>query len=382
MKKVGAALFFVLLACGKRGDPRPPVPLIPRATTDLVVAQRATKVVLSWGFPGLTTAGRPLPMIRRVTVFRYVEELPVAAQGRDPKTLDPGEVDLTQPQPLILFSKVPTIPAAQFAKLSTRIDSIESANLPEATEGARLIYEDSPPFRSKDGRPVRVTYAVVTEGVSARSEVSNLATIVPLDVAVPPAGLTSAAQPEGVVLTWNPPKTTATGGDAPVVTGYNVYRLPPGSLLDDFPVPINTALVKDPKYVDNPPYGTYEYRVSAVASAGPPRIESDASAAAAATFKDMLPPPPPQNVNVLVETKAVRLLWDDVEAGDLAGYFIYRVEGSHRLKLIPNPSTEAQFQDISIQQGVTYIYEITSIDKNGNESAPTRTNGVLVPKSP
>ena len=46
------------MACGKRGDPRPPVPVIPAATSDLVVTQRADRVLLSWAYPALTTAGK------------------------------------------------------------------------------------------------------------------------------------------------------------------------------------------------------------------------------------------------------------------------------------------------------------------------------------
>src|SRR6266498_3382915 len=69
-------VILIFLACGKRGDPRPPVPVIPKATSDLVVTQRSSKLVLSWSYPSLTTAGKSLPAVRRVTVYRYIEELP------------------------------------------------------------------------------------------------------------------------------------------------------------------------------------------------------------------------------------------------------------------------------------------------------------------
>src|SRR5215212_578661 len=155
---------LLLLACGKRGDPHPPIPLIPQATSDLVVTQRASKTILSWSYPSLTTAGKSLDRVRRVVVFRYVEELPVPTAGRDPNALKPGDIDPTLPRPVVSFAKVPTIAPAQFAKLSTKLDSIESANLPAASVGAKLLYEDEPPFKTSDGRPVRVTYSVVTEG--------------------------------------------------------------------------------------------------------------------------------------------------------------------------------------------------------------------------
>src|SRR5579863_8836098 len=73
VKKVTVALLLLLSACGKRGDPHPPVPVIPKATTDLVVAQRGAKVILSWSYPALSTAGRKLGPIRRIVVDRYIE---------------------------------------------------------------------------------------------------------------------------------------------------------------------------------------------------------------------------------------------------------------------------------------------------------------------
>jgi hypothetical protein len=295
--------------------------------------------------------------------------------------MQPGDVDPTVPRPLALFSKIPPVSPAQFAKLSSRLDSIESANLPAATSGARLLYEDDAPFRATDGRPVRLTYAVVTEGEAARSDFSNLVTIVPLDVAVPPTGLAATARAEGVVLSWSEPKGAANGGNAPIVTGYNIFRLSGSAPADELPPPINNAPVKGTTYTDVPDYGEYHYRVTAVSSAGPPRIESEPSAAVAANYKDLIPPPPPQNINILLETKAVRLVWDDVDVPDIYGYLIYRWEAGKRIKLIPYPSTEAQFQDISVAPGIEYMYDITSVDKNRNESAPTRSPKVLVPRT-
>lgn len=373
---------FATLACGKRGDPRPPVPVIPAATTDLVVTQRADRVLLAWSYPALTTAGRSLTDIRRISVYRYVEPLPAAPGGRDPGTLMPGDVDTTEPLPIILFSKIPTVPQAQFQKLSTRLDSIEKANLSEATAGARLQFTDNPPFRSTDGRPVRLTYAVVTEGATARSLPSNLAVIVPLPVAVAPSGVTATATAEGVAVGWSAPTTAVTGDTAPIISGYNVYRVAPGAAADDLAAPLNTAPVKGTTYTDVPAYGEHEYRVAAVATTGPPSIQSDLSPAVKVDFRDLVPPAPPASVTALLETKVVRLVWDPVDASDLAGYNVYRIEGKYRLKLTPSPLTQANFLDISIDIGIGYHYEVTAVDKSGNESAPAKTETVIVPKTP
>lgn len=377
------ALFVIVLAaCGKRGDPRPPVPVIPEATKDLVVTQRGDQVILSWTYPALTTAGRSLPAVRRISVFRYVEDLPVPATGRDPNAILPGDIDPTVPRPVALFAKLPTVPQAQFVRLATRLDSIEKANLGAATAGSRLVYTDRPPFATTDNRPVRVTYAVVTEGETARSEYSNLAILVPLPVSVPPAGLTATAKAEGVTLSWNAPKASVRGTEDPVVHGYHVYRTAPGETVNEFTNPINNAAVPGTTYTDNPPYGDHEYRVAAVAHEGPPRLVSLPSDPVRVTFKDLVPPPVPASVTPLLETKNVRLIWDGVEAPDLDGYIVYRVEGTIRLRLAPWIIKETTFTDISLQPGIAYTYEVTSIDTTGNESAPVKSETIIVPKTP
>lgn len=376
MKKLAALVLIVLAACGKRGDPHPPVPQIPKATSDLVVAQRGSHLLLSWSYPSLTTAGKSLPVVRRVVVYRYVEGFP-------------AEINVTDPQPIALFAKIPPLTPAQFAKLRTRVDSIESANLPAATAGARLTYEDNPPLRTTDGRPERITYVVQTEGSSATGEMSNLASIVPLEVPLPPAGLTAAAKPEGIELTWQAPEKGIGGAAKPPLAGYNVYRFAEGQTEEDA-APANPAPVTRTTYTDVPPYGTFNYFVRAVASAGPPVIESDPSATVKATYKDLLPPPVPTGLAALVETKAVRLIWEPVDAPDLAGYMVYRSEGSgiplssvsKPIPLTAKPITDANFRDTAPDPGISYFYEVSAVDKSGNESKRAKTDWVLVPKTP
>jgi hypothetical protein len=373
-------LFAVVVACGKRGDPHPPVPIIPKATTDLLVAQRGPKVLLSWSYPSMTTAGKTMTGIRRVVVWRSVEELPVTQPPRDLNTMLPGD-----------FSKIPTLTPAQFLKLRNRVDSIEGANLPAATTGARLTYEDTPPFHTTDGRPTRVTYAVVTEGTTANGDLSNLATIVPLEVPVAPTALAAVARREGVVLTWTAPDTAISGAKKPPLAGYNVYRFPHGQPADEFATPVNTSPVTSATFTDNPPYGPHDYFVTALAATGPPRIESDPSSAVSVTFKDLVPPPPPTGLTALVETAGVRLVWDPVDAPDMAGYKVYRTEGTGIEQLRPVGTipltpiqlvTATNYRDTSVNRGISYYYEVVSVDKTGNESARVKTDWVLVPKTP
>jgi hypothetical protein len=367
------------------------VPIIPKATSDLVVAQRGAKVILSWSFPSLTTSGQKLGGIRREVLYRYTEGLPVTQPPRDTKTLQPGDIDPTVPTAVSLFAKVPPIGRQQFTRLRQRIDSIESTDLPAATAGARLVYEDSPPFHTSDGRSLRLDYAVVTEGLTAKSEMSNIVSIVPIDVPAPPEAVTATAKPEGVVLAWSAPQKAMTGNEKPRIVGYNIYRSPKGQPAEELATPLNTAPVSQTTYTDTPPYGAHQYVVTAIASTGLPRIESDPSAPATAEFKDLLAPPPPTGLTALVETKAVRLVWDAVDAPDLAGYRIYRTEGTGEKELkvvgknslvVQPPLTQTNYTDTGVRPGISYFYEVTSVDKSGNESKPAKTDWVLVPRTP
>ena len=374
VKRLLILLCAVAIACGKRGDPRPPVPIIPKAISDLVVTQRGSKVILTWSYPSLTTSGGSLRDLRRVVVYRVTEELPVPQAGRDPNAILPGDVDVTTPRPIQQFSKVLGVGPAQFVKLRERVDSIEGANLPAATSGAHLIYEDTPAFKTRDGRPVRLNYAVVAEGGTAKSDLSNIATIVPVEVPAPPANVSATPDAKGIVLKWDAPSTAKM---------FNVYRIGASEAPNELAPPINAAPVTSATYTDAPPYGAYTYRVTAVAATGPPRIESDPSAAATVTFKDLMPPPAPASLTALVEVKNVRLLWDPVDVPDLAGYFVYRYEGKARIKFqtgAPIPSTH--FGDASPDPGIEYVYAVTAVDKSGNESAERRSEPVLVPKTP
>lgn len=371
VKRLLLVSLLLVVACGKRGDPRPPVPIIPKATSDLVVTQRATRVLLAWSYPALTTAGQSLARVRRVVVYRHIEELPA------PPVIREGVPEPSVADPAAKFSTIPALTPVQFTKLSQRVESIEEANLAGATVGARLTYEDTPPILGVSGRPVRITYATVTEGANARSELSNLVSIVPRNVAVASPALTATAERQGVVLKWTAPEAAASGIGAPVIVGYDIYR-------DDAELarPVNASPVQETTWTDVPSYGDHRYRVTAVAAEGPPRIQSDPSPEAAAAFKDLLPPDPPANIQVLIETRLMRLVWDPSPSADVKGYHVYRWEGTARLKLTIGPTTNTHFGDESIVQGTVYHYSITTVDQAGNESAATDSRDVLVPRTP
>jgi hypothetical protein len=99
LRTAAVAAILVLPACGKRGDPLPPLPRSPQTATALVLSQRGAEVLLQAVAPRLTTAGAPLGVFE-VEVFRAdaagdIEKLAKPVRVR----VAPGET-FTQAWPL------------------------------------------------------------------------------------------------------------------------------------------------------------------------------------------------------------------------------------------------------------------------------------------
>lgn len=92
---------------------------------------------------------------------------------------------------------------------------------------------------------------------------------------------------------------------------------------------------------------------------------------------DTNPPPAPTEVQGESQDGAVALEWNAVDAGDLAGYRVYRAPtsisevGDRSPVSGSRPVSEAGYTDDSAQNGTTYHYVVTAVDEAGNESAPS-----------
>ena len=367
-------LLALLLGCGKAGPPAPPVPQIPKAATDLVVAQQGPILVLAFSYPSLTVAGTTLGDLERIRVIRWIEELPSALAA--PTAVEERE-DL--PEPLRLFAKVLPPAAQQLRRVGEESAELTERDIASATSGARIRIRDTPPLRAADGRPVRIHYAVVFETEHAEGQLSNIASIVPLPVPLPPRELTASPDSVGVVLDWEPPGRTIFGGD-PEIAGYNIYRDQPAGSLLVLSAPLNETLVTETTWRDIPSYGNHSYLVTAVSAAGAQKSESDPAVIGDVAFRDIAAPVPPQNILVLVEENIIRVVWDPVDAPDLAGYHVYRATERGVVRLTDEPIQETTFIDRNLEPRISYIYSVSAVDANGNETAPTAGDRVLSPR--
>jgi len=132
---------------------------------------------------------------------------------------------------------------------------------------------------------------------------------------------------------------------------------------------------------------TYLYNVRDSVRFGTETVESADAAPAVLTAKDIFPPATPLGLEAVVvpttnaEPASVELTWAINTEGDLAGYDVYRSEGTDMpgLKLNSEPLSAPTFRDISVLPGTSYFYRVGAIDRSGNESALSPAVEVQIP---
>jgi hypothetical protein len=333
-----AAVAVLAAACGKKGDPEPPLRFVPRPATDLTVAQRGGELVLGCSYPKLATNGRALPGLASVELWHLGRPLPPSGEASPP---DPR----------------------QFAAAAAIAATLSGDDLTAAVRGDRLalrwpLGDLTAPERQLHAYAVRF---VSTRG--ERSDFSNVAAIAPVPPPAPPAGLALEAREDGIEVSW-----TAGGSE---VTGYRLYRRE--SEERDYGAALASVEATTASYLDASAHlgNRYVYAVTAVASAAPP-IESAVGAEREIDYRDRFPPAAPKGLVALAEAGRVRLSWQASEAADVAGYQVYRRDepGGEFHRRTDAPLTATTFVDEGTAAGRSYAYRVTAVDASGNESPP------------
>jgi fibronectin type 3 domain-containing protein len=82
-------------------------------------------------------------------------------------------------------------------------------------------------------------------------------------------------------------------------------------------------------------------------------------------------------------TYSISLNWDAPSGSTdpVAGYNVYRSTdgGASFTKLNASPDSQADYSDTTVQSGASYVYQVTSVDASGVESAPSNQFPLSVP---
>jgi len=374
---LAAGLSLSVLACGKKGDPQPPLPRGPNAVKDLTVEQEGDDAVLTFAYPDRLQTGAPLTDLQAIEVYRVVDPSP--ALTAPPRAAPPAASAGTGTGELRGLGsgarrEATNVRLAEeaFYRDAQRIAALSLPAIAESTLGASVVYRDSlRTLLTQAKGPQSLAYAVVSVRRNGeRSALSNIATFTP-DIAPKAPELLPPILDEGrVCLEWAAPEVNVLGQPAEI-GGYRVYRRPLSE--EEYGAPLDAKPVSGTSYVDTTaPYGVpLAYTVRAVLAKNP-KIEGLPAEELVVVPRDTYPPAAPSRVDALSEGTLVRLLWDPVDAPDLAGYLVYRAEGEGApLRLTAEPIVDPFFTDRTARQGRRYRYTVRSVDRSGNESAPS-----------
>jgi len=332
-----AIIATLTAACGKQGDPLPPLRQTPQQIRDLELRQQGRLLLFDMGYPATTTGGLALGGIESLELLELVKET------RD------GEA--------------PPVDGSEFERAATSLLSLRGTSLSSSISGDRL--QVRVPLADPLPEPPQAHYFAVrsSKGIEI-SAISNRVQIIPEEPPAAPQNFTVEATAQGVRLRWENPDDRA--------IGFDVYRRL--ASLRGYGQPIARAKAEADNYLDRGArFGQrYIYTVRTTTSRKP-LIESAAAGEVEVLYEDRFAPSLPRNFVALAEQGSVRLRWDASSAEDVAGYILYRQDpGREYHRVSDRQITANEYLDRGLVTGLRYSYKIQVVDQEGNESAQSR----------
>lgn len=330
-KAVAAGVAFLgglaLAACGKKGPPLPPIPLMPEAGGAVLLLQEGNSVRVSAPVPERYLDGRRLDAVTGARLFRILRPAGVAVGARDfPVDLAPVAV----------------------------IDGTEAAGL--APGGEARFVDPLPEVPAGRGIYYAARFLAAGRQWSAPSAISRPLT--PGPAPAPPAGLSAENRREGIALSWPPVQGAAALG---VYRSIPVAREPlvpfvvlPGDAVDWLDTGIRDGDV-------------WVYRLRALAGDAPGAVASAAAGPVEVTVVDRFAPEPPDGLELVPRADGVDLFWALAAEPDVAGYLVWRRDEdraeSEWERLTPEPVPRTWFTDLAAPMGRTLAWSVSAVDR-------------------
>jgi hypothetical protein len=361
-----AALGTVLAGCGMPGAPLPPSLKLPEPVNDLAATRTGDHVALTWTMPTKDTA----------------------------KLLLKGDVDV------------------RVCRRDSLSEECLVAGKLQLAPGAKGSFSEDLPEQFATGMPRSLSYFVQLQNRNGRSAgLSNGAVVTAGEAPATVTGLEAEVRKEGVVLHWNDasegPEATAVRLQRKLLTPpparpeleskkQGVLAPPPERVDENLLVEMNgqtrdRAIDKDVRFG-----ASYEYRAQRVirvhgneSKAAGPALELDGplSAPLRVDVADVFPPAVPAGLAAVAvagengSAPGIDLNWQPNTEPDLAGYIVYRREGSGPWTRISpaQPVVGPGFHDAQVEARHTYEYAVSAIDESGHESGRSKPASETVP---
>jgi hypothetical protein len=384
-------------ACGKRGDPLPPLRPIPARIADLAARRTADRVELAFTVPAANQDGTTPPAADRIDLFATTlpagAPAPTAAQlmasadnliGRltirdaeaapgsavvpgtgapSPASPTPGPIGtsgagprLVQPGEMARFVEtgVETTLSVPAESAAVPPDAAAAAAASAALDQAAAEAAAEAPTEGSAAVRYYVAVAVAGTGDGRPGPPSDLLRVPLEPVPAPPADLTVTHDASDIVVSWTP---AAADHRFRVLRGASVEA----ALEPVTPEPIAESTHRLPVEFDR----QVCFSVIAVAGAPPVTSEGDASAVRCVTPLDTFPPPAPEGLQAVAGADAITLVWTAVDAPDLAGYIVLRggPTGGNLEPLFRTPIAATTYRDATAERGLTYTYAVYAVDR-------------------
>jgi hypothetical protein len=328
-----ALVLLALGACGKKGDPLPPLRAIPAPVQDLALHQQGTDFILSFSYPKATISGGPLPGINRIELLSAT--FPPPAEG----------------------FKIEVEPR-RFAAAAEVSRLLNEADLSSATSGDSVFLRLPVPAATEAERKADFFGVRILAANGEISGLSNVVGMVPGTPPEPPKDLAVVPGPDGLTVRWQ-------SADEPA-EGFVVYRRDATSRA--YRQPGREVAGDQLEYLDTSArFGRrYIYTVTSIGSRDP-LVESRLSGEAEVFYQDRFAPAPPAGIVALSEIGQVRLRWDPSTSADAVSYHVYRKDEGDFRRLTRISIGEREYLDTSASSGRTYTYRVTALDALGNE---------------
>ena len=369
---------LLLAGCASVQAPLPPSLELPKPPNDLRSVRKGNRVYLFWSVPTQTIDRETVRQQGPTRICRSLE--PLMSTCGTPV----GNVPHASPAELKKGAAGNLYPQASFVDVLPSDLQQKNAN--------RMI-----------------TYGVEALNGNARSAgLSNQVHVLLAPTLPPPANFHAAVTADGVEVSW---ECSPTQARPDLQYLYRIYRRSADNgvevALADVQCPATTYNDRTAEWEK-----TYEYRITALTSvkldpgsvpcpadrkeegttespgcSQTVSVEGDDSPPQKVFSKDIFPPATPTGLQAVFsgpgQPAFIDLLWAPNTEADLAGYSVYRREGSSPLvkinsELVKTPA----FRDSNVALGKTYWYSVSAVDQRGNESPGSEEASESVPKEP